>query len=117
MIEVLVPRSGTIGDLLVGLQKKVNLDDDTIRDVRVYEAHTGKIYKELNEGFSIAGVNEYVSLYAEKIPVEELNMAEGERTINAFNFDREPNKPHGVPFKFVVKPVSILLIAPQYAVS
>jgi ubiquitin carboxyl-terminal hydrolase 7 len=105
-----VPRNGTIADVLAGLQKKVNLDDDTIRDVRVYEAHTGKIYKELNESFNIAGVNEFVSLYAEKIPGDELKMAEGERTISAFNFDREPNKPHGVPFKFVVKPVSLHLL-------
>jgi len=104
----LVPRNGTISDLLAGLQKKANLDEETIRDVRVYEAHSGKIYKELSDNFSIAGVNEFVTLYAEKVPEEEVNMQEGERTINAFNFDREPNRPHGVPFKFVVKPVSKL---------
>lgn len=106
VIEVLVSRSGTIADLLVGLQKKANLDDDTIRHVRVFEAHSGKIYKELRGDFSITGLNEFVTLYAEKIPQEELNMSEGERLINAFNFDREPGKPHGVPLKFVVKPVS-----------
>ncbi|TQB70857.1 hypothetical protein MPDQ_008023 [Monascus purpureus] len=107
VIEVLVSRSGTIADLLVGLQKKANLDDDTIRHVRVFEAHSGKIYKELRDDFSITGLNEFVTLYAEKIPQEELNMSEGERLINAFNFDREPGKPHGVPFKFVVKPGEI----------
>jgi ubiquitin carboxyl-terminal hydrolase 7 len=112
-----VPRNGTIGDLLAGLQKKANLDEATIQDIRVYEAHTGKIYKELNPGFNIAGVNEFVSLYAEKIPDEELSMADGERIINAFNFDREPNKPHGVPFKFVVKPVSWILSRLEQAVN
>lgn len=106
--DVLVARNGNISDLLAGLQKKANIAEETIRDVRVYEAHSGKIYKELSENFSIAGVNEFVTLYAEKAPEEEVNMQEGERTINAFNFDREPNKPHGVPFKFVVKPVSTL---------
>jgi ubiquitin carboxyl-terminal hydrolase 7 len=100
-----VPRTGTIADLLAGLQKKAELDDDTIQDVRVYEAHSGKVYKELGDNFSIAGVNEFVTLYAEKIPEEEANMQEGERVISSFHFDREPNKPHGVPFKFVVKPV------------
>ncbi|KAL1970798.1 hypothetical protein VTN77DRAFT_2632 [Rasamsonia byssochlamydoides] len=103
VFEVLVPRTGTVGDLLAGLQKKANLDDDTIQDVRVYEAHSGKIYKELSSNFNIAGVNEFVTLYAEKIPEEEATMQEGDRVINAFNFDREPSKPHGIPFKFVVK--------------
>ena len=103
-------RSGTIADLLVELQKKVNLDEDAIQHVRVFEAHGGKIYKELREDFSIAGLNEFVLLYAERIPDEELNMSKGERLISAFNFDREPGKPHGVPFKFVVKPVSDLRI-------
>lgn len=103
-----MPRTGTVADLLAGLQKKANLDDDTIQDVRIYEAHSGKIYKELSSNFNIAGVNEFVTLYAEKIPEEELNMQEGDRVINAFSFDREPNKPHGIPFKFVVKPVSSL---------
>lgn len=103
-----MPRTGTIADLLAALQKKANIDDETMQDVRVYEAHSGKIYKDLSDTFNIAGVNEFVTLYAEKVPEEEANLQEGERVINAFNFDREPNKPHGVPFKFVVKPVSSL---------
>jgi Ubiquitin-specific protease C-terminal len=74
--------------------------------VRVYEAQSGKIHKELRPDFSITGLNEYVSLYAEKIPEEELNMQGDEHLITAFNFDREPGKSHGIPFKFVVKPVS-----------
>lgn len=82
--------------------------------MRVYETHSGKIYKELPENFNIAGINEFVTLYAEKIPEEELNMPEDERVINAFNFDREPNKPHGVPFKFVVKPVSSSLSSSRW---
>jgi hypothetical protein len=94
----------------VALQKKVDLDDEEIKKVRIYEANTGKIYRELPEGSDISRLNEYVSLYAEKIPDEELNMQEDERLINAFNFDREPTKAHGIPFKFVVKPVSTLLL-------
>lgn len=92
--------------MLAALQKKAGLDEETVQDVRVYEAHSGKIYKELSDNFSIAGINEFVTLYAEKVPEEEANMQEGERTINAFSFDREPNKTHGVPFKFILKPVS-----------
>jgi ubiquitin carboxyl-terminal hydrolase 7 len=101
-----VPRHGNISDLLAGLQKKVNIDDETMQHVRVYETHTAKMYKELSVNYNIAGINESVNLYAEKIPEDENSIHDGDRIINAFNFDREPNKPHGVPFKFVVKSVS-----------
>jgi ubiquitin carboxyl-terminal hydrolase 7 len=105
LVEVLVPRDGTFADLLAGLQKKANLDDDMVREMRIFEAHSGKIYKEYQEDAKIAGINEYVTLYAERIPEEELQMYDGERTINAFSFDREPSRPHSIPFKFVMKPV------------
>jgi ubiquitin carboxyl-terminal hydrolase 7 len=61
----------------------------------------------LDDNFSVAGVNEFVVLYAEILPEEERNANEGDRSIYAFHFDKEPNKTHGVPFKFVVKPVRI----------
>lgn len=106
MVEVLVPRDGTLMDLQVGLQKKLNLEEDEVQNLRVFEAHSGKLYKEHQKNSKIASVNDFVPLYAEKIPEEELKMEQGERTVSAFSFDREPNRPHGVPFKFAVKPVS-----------
>lgn len=106
-MEVLVPREGSVTDVLVGLQKKAGLDDETIRDARVFEVHNYKIYKEFAQDSKFGGTNDFVALYAEKIPEEELNMEPGSKTVNAYNFDKETNKPHGVPFKFVMKPVSI----------
>ena len=107
-MEVLVARNGTVSELLSALQKKANLDDDAIRDMRLFEAHSGKFYKELREDTNVATINEYSTLYAERTPAEELNLEADDRVVSAFNFDREPNRPHGVPFKFVVKPVSLL---------
>ncbi len=101
-------KNGVISDLLPSLQKKANLDDETIQNIRIYEAHGGKIYKELSEDYSVASVNEFVTLYAERIPEEELKAEDGDGAIFTFHFDKEPNKPHGVPFKFLVKPVSSL---------
>jgi ubiquitin carboxyl-terminal hydrolase 7 len=107
VFQVLVPKNGVIADLFPLIQKKANLDDDALNNIRIYEAHAGKIYKELDDNFSVAGVNEFVVLYAEILPEEERNAGEGDRSIYAFHFDKEPNKTHGVPFKFVVKPVSL----------
>jgi len=45
-----------------------------------------------------------VDLYAEEIPVEELDADEADKVISVFHFYRDPLRTHGVPFKFVVKP-------------
>lgn len=106
-VEVLVPREGSVTDVLAGLQKKAGLDDETIRNARVFEVHNYKIYKEFAQDSKFGGNNDFVALYAEKIPEEELDMEPGSKTVNAYNFDKETNKPHGVPFKFVMKPGEI----------
>lgn len=105
VVEVLVPRNGNVSDILAALQKKVNLDDEALREMRICEVHSGKVHKELRAEQAVAGITDYSTLYAERIPAEELNMDVNERVVNAFNFDREPNRTHGVPFKFLVKPV------------
>lgn len=96
-----------MSDLVEGLQKRASLDDETVQNIRVFEAYSSKFYKELGDTYSVAGITDFVTLYAEPLPEDERNMEEDDFKINAFNFDREPNKPHGIPFKFVVKPVCI----------
>jgi ubiquitin carboxyl-terminal hydrolase 7 len=88
-------------DLISAIQQKLDLGDERIR---VAETHSGKVYKELLQDQGVAAINEYATLYAEKIPTEELNMNADERVISVYSFDREPNRTHGIPFKFVVKP-------------
>lgn len=97
---------GVIRDLMLGLQKKANLDDETLHNVRIYESHGGKVYRELPEDFPVATISEFTALYAEVVPEEEQNAEDGDGAIYCFHFDKEPNKPHGIPFKFLVKPVS-----------
>ncbi|KAK2794704.1 hypothetical protein FQN52_007474 [Onygenales sp. PD_12] len=105
--DVLVPKAGNVSDLLESFQKRANLDEETMQHLRVWEVYSGRIYKELDEKFNVAGITDFVSLYIEKIPQEEIEMQEGEFKISCFNFDKEPSKAHGIPFKFVVKPGEI----------
>ncbi|KAL2863310.1 ubiquitin-specific protease UBP15 [Aspergillus lucknowensis] len=107
-VDVLVPRDGTISDVLSGLQKKAGLDDESILNARVYETHNHRISRELQPDSKItSSYHDYVTIYAEKVPDDESNLESGARTINAYNFDKETNRTHGVPFKFVVKPGEI----------
>ncbi|KAL9110757.1 MAG: hypothetical protein Q9227_004749 [Pyrenula ochraceoflavens] len=104
LVEVLVPRNGVVADILPGLQKKLGCQDEALQHIRFYEAHSGKIYRELPGEFSVTSVTEYATIFAEKIPDEELNASQEDQDIYCYHFDKEPNKSHGVPFKFLIKP-------------
>jgi ubiquitin carboxyl-terminal hydrolase 7 len=92
------------GDLIAGLARRLNLDEPTSRQIRILEANGAKITKELSEDTSVVGVNEFTTLYAEKIPDEEQQAnPETDKIVSCIHFDKEPSKPHGIPFKFVLK--------------
>lgn len=104
-VELLVPRQGEVSDLIALLRQKLDLPEEKVPRIRLFEIHNNKIFKDIPESYGVTGLTEYSPLYAEPVPKEELEMADDEYKINVFHFDKEPNRPHGIPFKFVVKPV------------
>lgn len=104
-LEILVPRQGIVNDLLNGIVRKLKLSDDIdIRRIRIVEVAAGKIARQLPGDFNVSTIGEFTALYAEIIPDEEINADDLDRDIYCYHFDKEPNKPHGVPFIFIVKP-------------
>ncbi|KAL8738063.1 MAG: hypothetical protein Q9181_001087 [Wetmoreana brouardii] len=103
-IDVLAPKNGVIHDLITPIQKRLNLSDEATSALRIYESHGCKVIKEFSANFALVSIPDYATLYAEIIPEEEREAGDQDRAIYAFHFDKEPSKPHGVPFKFVVKP-------------
>ena len=71
----------------------------------MYETHNSKVYKELSRDYGVVAITDAITLIAERIPEEEINV-NPLHFINAFHFQGEPNKPHGIPFIFMIKPVS-----------
>ena len=107
-----MPKSGSVRDLHQGLQKKAKLDDKITQKVRIYEVRGNKVYKELLPDDSVAILSEFAGLYAEKVPEEEQD-ADRRDFVDCFHFEKEPTKPHGIPFKFLLKPVSEPVIVGQ----
>lgn len=70
-VDVLVPKQGTFRDVLDGLKKKLSLPDDVLDQVRFFESHTGKVYKILPLTQAVVAINEFIIIYAERIPEEE----------------------------------------------
>jgi ubiquitin carboxyl-terminal hydrolase 7 len=103
---VLVPKNGNVADLIAGLVKKAQLDDEGSKGpIRIYETHNGKVYKELSREYGVVSITDHVNLIAERIPEEEINAVPGD-FINVFHFQGEPNKPHSMPFRFLIKQVN-----------
>lgn len=94
-----------MADLIAGLIKKARLEDENSKGpIRMYETHNSKVYKELIRDYGVVSITDHFHLIAERIPEEEIN-ANPAHFINAFHFQGEPNKPHGIPFRFLIKPV------------
>jgi hypothetical protein len=45
---------------------------------------------------------------SQEIPLEELEVDDSDEIVGVFHFSKELSRTHGVPFKFVVKPVRSL---------
>jgi len=107
--EILVPKNGTVADIIKGLQRKAgpgSISDATAERVRVYETHACKIFRDCPLNWPVANLNEFVQLYAEPTPEGELKGEideDNEAIMPAFHFDKEVNKTHGIPFIFLMK--------------
>ena len=107
--DILVPKSnGNIADLIAGLSRKANIEQENIANLRVYEINNGKVHREYRNESSVTSITEYCTLIAEIIPEEERNAEEGSYPIFCYHYDKEPSKAFGIPFKFIIKPVSII---------
>ena len=94
-----------MADVVAALQNKVGLSEEVARNLRFIEVHSSKVYKELPLDQSVQSFSDYITVYAERTPQDELDADDAvDRAVYAFHFDKDPSKTHGIPFKFVVKP-------------
>lgn len=103
--DILVPRNGQLSDAIPTLQKRAQLPDEVVEQLRLYEVHSGKVYKQIKLDTPASTFNEFMSIYAERVPADEHEMDEpaGDRLIPCYHFEKEPSKHHGVPFLFLMK--------------
>ena len=105
LFELLIHKQAQFTEVLTMLQKRASLPDEILDQIRFYEVHSNKVYKILPLSHSVVAMNEFMQVYAERIPEEEREMdrAKGDRLVNCFHFEKEPSKSWGVPFVFVLK--------------
>lgn len=75
----------------------------------MYEASSNRFYREPLREHPVLNLNEYTQIYAERVPEEEAR-AYDKNFIHVLHFQTEPNRVHGVPFKFLLKEASAILL-------
>lgn len=71
----------------------------------MFGVHSNRIYKDFDLTYPVTALQDFLLLYAELIPENELVLEENDQYINVYHFQREPTRSHGIPFRFIIKPV------------
>ncbi|OAA66976.1 ubiquitin hydrolase [Niveomyces insectorum RCEF 264] len=101
--DLFVSKNSNIEDLIHALIRKAKIPSEAEGGkMRVYETSGLKFTRTLPRDYPVVSLNEYSQLVAERIPAEELEADEGQ-TIQVFHFHNDPNKSHGVPFRFLLR--------------
>lgn len=98
---LMVPKNAQVSDLLEALQKKAGISDEIMQKTRAYEAHMHKFHKVLPPDHSIMSLYDYTQIF-----VAPYSDDESSKKVTVFHYDKEPSKPHGVPFQLSIKEVS-----------
>ncbi|CAG8719781.1 8875_t:CDS:10, partial [Cetraspora pellucida] len=101
-IDICLPKTAIIYEVLQVIGQKLAIPKPTHR-IRLYDALNCKIQNEYNINDPIDKIQEQVTLYAEEIPKDEIELGANDKIIQAFHFTKEPLRAHGIPFKFVLK--------------
>jgi ubiquitin carboxyl-terminal hydrolase 7 len=108
-VSVLVSRQATIEEIIQALVKKLpSIPTEVYDRIRLFDVRGHREYREFQptQTLSIASLDTYgTSYFAEPVPLEEDDAGEHDRYIIIVHFAKDITRLHGVPLKFVVKPV------------
>lgn len=89
------------------LRKEVKLQPAGSGQIRIFEIGNGTAQRIFNGTEPVRDVSDSIELFAEEVPLDELESEESKRIVPVFHYNKEPNRTHGIPFRFVLLPVSI----------
>ncbi|CAB5388507.1 unnamed protein product [Rhizophagus irregularis] len=102
VIGIHLQENAIINDLIEEISKKVTLSSPSSR-IRLFEVRYNKIQKNFTGSEPIESIQEFETLYAEEIPLDEIVINQYDQIIQVCHFTNDPVRLHGIPFKFVIK--------------
>jgi ubiquitin carboxyl-terminal hydrolase 7 len=113
-VNLLVSRQATFEDVRQALIKKLTSIPTNVHSrLRIFDTRNHRDYKEFQpqQPISPSSVDAFygANLFVEPIPTEEDEATEWDRFIVVVHLAKDVTRLHGVPVKFMVKPVCVLL--------
>ncbi|CAB4397745.1 unnamed protein product [Rhizophagus irregularis] len=102
IIDICLQKDATVNEIIEEILKRVTLSSPDNK-IRLYEVMNHKIQNEYKETELIGRIQEFMTLYAEEIPQDELLANSHDQIIQVYHFTKDPIQTHGIPFKFVIK--------------
>lgn len=101
----LLPKTSSISEVADQLSRVVTLSPEGSKKIRIFEVYySNRQQREYSPADLIGNIPESAELFAEEIPLEELQATDDDKIINVFHFSKDISRTYGVPFRFVVKP-------------
>ena len=105
----LMAKTAPLHEVIDALTPNVRLSKDGSRKIRLLEVPAtagGKSSRIFQGNELIKDLNNAVleDLFAEEVPKDELSIQEDEKLITCYHYFKDPTRPHGVPFRFVLRP-------------
>ena len=95
------------------MNKHTSIPAELYDRIRLFDVRWHKEYREFQNTQAISttsfDISYGTSIFAEPVPVEEGDAGELDRFIIIVHFSKDLTRLHGIPLKFVVKPVCLLL--------
>ena len=121
-MTLLVSRQATFEEVIQALVKKhTTIPSEIYSRIRLFDVRNHKEYREfqLTQALSTASLDTSygTNFYAEAIPTEEDDAGEQDRFVIVLHYSKDITRVHGVPVKFLIKPVSPLPLSNFYVGS
>ncbi|KNC97639.1 uncharacterized protein SPPG_07108 [Spizellomyces punctatus DAOM BR117] len=107
--DILLSKTAKVSDVLADITDK--LQSDAIKTerkgsgkLRMFEcSNSSRIVRVLQPEDAVSIIKEGADIYVEEIPVDEENLAPGDKVIQTCHYNKDPSRGHGIPFTFVVR--------------
>ncbi|CAG8623365.1 3621_t:CDS:2, partial [Dentiscutata erythropus] len=100
VIDICLPKTAIVNEIFKIIINKLALRPTS--KIRLYDVLHCKIQKEYVTNDPIDLIQENITLYAEEIPQDEIELGANDKVIQIYHFIKKPLRTHGIPFKFVI---------------
>lgn len=107
--DILVAKTAIMKDVIGILKEKANIPEQDISRIKMWGASNSRLHKMFTDNYPVISLVDSTQIYAAVSPEEEYDFVKSEvappdqRLIFALHFQKDPHRPHGIPFTFILR--------------